>query len=153
MKSKRHDKIIEIIGRYDIETQDELIEKLKENGYDVTQATVSRDIKELKLVKAASEGSGYKYAVSVREDVKVSAKFTSIIAETVTSIDYAENLVVVKTFAGMAQAAAAAVDGMGWSEVVGSIAGDDTILIVMRSSDKALDITEKIKEIIKQRKK
>ncbi len=143
MKHKRHNKIIEIIGSYNIETQEDLIDKLRDNGLDVTQATVSRDIKELGLIKVSTKENKYKYAIpsmSTQESMRISIKYRNIIRETVIRVDYAENIVVIKTYAGMAQAAAAAIDGMDWDDVVGSIAGDDTILIIVRSSDKASEI-------------
>ncbi len=150
MKTKRQKKILEIISEHDIETQDELISKLKHAGYDVTQATVSRDIKELKLIKAATDDNTYKYVVSQAsgDDLRALTKYRSLLRDTVTSIDHAGNLVVIKTFSGMAQGAAAALDAMAVSEVVGSIAGDDTILAVMRSESEAEHFTVKLGEII-----
>ncbi len=156
MKNKRHAKIIDIITQYNIETQDELIEKLRECGFDITQATVSRDIKELKLIKTTSDDNRYKYAMSVQDDLKISEKYRKLIAECVLSVDYAGNLTVVKTYAGMAQAAAAAIDGMKWettgegidaSDLVGTIAGDDTVLLVMRDESKSVEISSRIKKI------
>jgi len=150
MKTKRQKKILEIISEHSIETQDELISKLRESGYDVTQATVSRDIKELKLIKAATDDNTYQYVVSQpqNDDLRVLSKYRSLLRDTVTNIDYACNLVVIKTFSGMAQGAAAALDAMSVSEVVGSIAGDDTILAVMRSEAEAAEFTVKLGEII-----
>ena len=137
MKKQRQKKILELIAQYNIETQDGLIEKLREVGFDVTQATASRDIRELNLVKVAADGNTYKYAESAKDDMKISVKYRNILKETLVSIDYACNSIVLKTYSGMAQAAAAAVDNMGWSEIVGSVAGDDTIIIVMRSDESA----------------
>lgn len=151
MKNKRHNKIIEIVGSYNIETQDELIDKLRDSGFDVTQATVSRDIKELGLIKAITKDNKYKYVVpstSTQESIRISIKYRNIIREAVIRVDYAENIVVIKTYAGMAQAAAAAIDGMGWEDVVGSIAGDDTILVIMRTPDKAQDICRRFKDTL-----
>ncbi len=147
MKYKRHNKIIEIITEYDIETQDELISKLREAGFDVTQATVSRDIRSLKLVKVSTPDHRYKYALSPRDDIHISAKYRNIIRETIIKVDFANNFVVLRTYAGMAQAAAAAIDGMGWSELVGSIAGDDTIFVMMRDNTGAIEFSEKLKQI------
>lgn len=149
MKYKRHNKIIEIISDYCIETQDQLIEKLKESGFDVTQATVSRDIRDLKLVKIAADDHTYKYALSSHDEMRISVKYRNIIKETVTKIDYTDKFVVLKTYAGMAQAAAAAVDGMGWNEIVGSIAGDDTIFVLMRDYETALEFVSKFRKILK----
>ena len=135
MKYRRHNKIIEIISEHDIDTQDELIIKLREAGFDVTQATVSRDIRDLKLVKISTPDHRYKYALSPRDDIHISAKYRNIIRETIIKIDFTNNFVVLRTYAGMAQAAAAALDSMGWTEIIGSIAGDDTIMLVVRSAD------------------
>ena len=135
MKQNRHDKILELISEHDIETQDELIRRLREFGFEATQATISRDIKKLKLIKVAGTGGQYKYAVSPESDGKSSAKYQNIIKETIVHMDFAENLVVLKTYPGMAQAAAAAIDAQKITGVVGSVAGDDTILVVMRSRE------------------
>ena len=148
MKQNRHERIIEIITSCDIETQDELLDKLKEDGFDVTQATISRDIKQLQLVKAAGQDGHYKYIASQHSGTKTALKFKTILKETVVKVDYAENLVVLKTYSGMAQAAAAAIDAMQMQDIVGSVAGDDTILIVMRSRDIAREFTEKYKEML-----
>lgn len=149
MKYKRHNKIIEIINENNIETQDELIEKLKESGFDVTQATVSRDIRELKLIKVSTDNNSYKYALSSPDTMKISVKYRSIIKETIVKVDYAGNFVVLKTYSGMANAAAAAIDGMGWNEIVGSIAGDDNIFILMRSEEIAAEFAAKFKTVLK----
>ena len=149
MKHRRHSKIIEIISKYDIDTQDELINKLSEAGFDVTQATVSRDIRDLKLVKISTKDHKYKYALSQRDDIHISAKYRNIIRETIIRVDFTNNFVVLKTYSGMAQAAAAAIDGMGWSEIVGSIAGDDTIFVLMRDSAAAIEFSEKLKQVAK----
>ena len=137
MKKGRQEKILELITKYEIETQDELIEFLGEEGYNVTQATISRDIRELRLTKVACGFGVYKYVVSTQESHSHSAKYLNILKETVITIDHAGNIVVVKTYAGMAQAAAAALDSMGWTEIIGSIAGDDTIMLVVRSVESA----------------
>ncbi len=149
MKYKRHNKIIEIINEYNIETQDELIAKLKKAGFEVTQATVSRDIRDLKLVKVATEDHKYKYALSARDEMRISAKYRNIIRETVVKVDYANNFVVLKTYSGMAQAAAAAIDGMGWNEIVGTIAGDDNIFVLMRDVETALELVGKFRHILR----
>ncbi len=148
MKKSRHDRILEVIAAHDIETQDELLEKLRHDGFDVTQATISRDIKQLQLVKVAGHNGHYKYAQSQHSGTKTALKFKTILKETVIRVDYAENLVVLRTYAGMANAAAAAIDAMQESDVVGSVAGDDTILIVMRSTAVAKDFTAKYKELL-----
>lgn len=147
MKYKRQKKILELIAEYDIETQDDLIERLRESGYDVTQATVSRDIRELKLVKTAMPDRRYRYEVAQYEGIEISTKYRNIIKETVIKVDYVGNMVVLRTYTGMAQAAAAAVDGMGWDEIVGTLAGDDTIFILMRDTAAAIGFAEKVSQI------
>lgn len=149
MKQKRHNKIIEIISKYDIDTQDELILRLSDAGFDVTQATVSRDIRDLKLVKISTPDHKYKYALSRKENIHISAKYKNILRETIVRVDYTNVFVVLHTYSGMAQAAAAAVDGMGWEEIVGTIAGDDTIFILMRDNSAAVGFSEKLKQIIR----
>lgn len=144
MKNKRQEKIIEIIESQVVETQEALQEKLRECGYDVTQATVSRDIKELRLTKVATRGNRYKYAVLDSDDPKQAAKFVFIMKETVLSVQSAQNLLVIKTFSGMAQAAAAALDNLFGTEVIGTIAGDDTIFAVTASSEDAATLQGKI---------
>ena len=148
MKNSRHAKILEIITEYNIETQDELINKLCESGYDVTQATVSRDIKQLQLVKIATEEGKYKYALPRRDDVTSGAKFKSILRDTATSIQNAENIVVIKTYPGMANAAAAAVDALAGDSIIGCIAGDDTIFIVVKNDDEAERVTLNLRTVI-----
>ncbi len=147
MKYKRQKKILELIAEYDIETQDDLIERLRESGYDVTQATVSRDIRELKLVKTAMPDRRYRYEVAQYEGIEISTKYRNIIKETVIKVDNVGNTVVLRTYTGMAQAAAAAVDGMGWDEIVGTLAGDDTIFILMRDTAAAIGFAEKVSQI------
>lgn len=148
MKQNRHERILEIIASCDIETQDDLLEKLKIDGFDVTQATISRDIKQLQLVKIATEDGHYKYAISQHSGTKTAMKFRTILKETIIRVDYGENIVVLKTYSGMAQAAAAAIDALQLSDIVGSVAGDDTIIIVMRSAQIAKDFSEKYKEYL-----
>ena len=135
MKQNRQSKILEIITENTIETQEQLIEKLEECGYNVTQATVSRDIRELRLTKISCGFGVYKYVISTQDVHTHSAKYINILKETIINIEHAGNLVVVKTYAGMAQAAAAALDSMEWTEIIGSIAGDDTIMLVLRSGE------------------
>lgn len=151
MKSARQKKILEIINKYEVETQDELIERLRESGFNVTQATVSRDIKEMKLVKIATFGNKYKYAQNTVEDSKPNAKFSNILRETVISVNYSNNIIVLRTYPGMANAAAAGIDAMHWNDVLGSLAGDDTIFIVIKSNDKAHELCERINQLIKSK--
>lgn len=149
MKAQRHAQIIDLIRQNDIETQEELTLKLKEKGFDTTQATVSRDIKELKLVKVPDDSGKYKYAVKATDDeIKVSAKFKTILEETVLRIDVSTSITVIKTFPGMAQAAASAIDNMNWGEIVGTIAGDDTIFVALRTTEDAVILRDKLKELL-----
>ncbi len=147
MKRRRHNKIIEIITEFDIDTQDELLAKLREAGFDVTQATVSRDIRDLKLVKISTKDHRYKYALSPHDDIHISTKYRNLIRETIVNVDHANNFVVLRTYSGMAQAAAAAVDGMGWSEILGTLAGDDTIFVMLKDNHAALELADRLKLI------
>lgn len=144
MKNKRQEKIIEIIENQVVETQEALQEKLRECGFDVTQATVSRDIKELRLTKVSARGNRYKYAVLDSDDPKQAAKFVFIMKETILSVQCAQNMLVIKTFSGMAQAAAAALDALLGAEIIGSIAGDDTVFAVTADNDEAQTLRQKI---------
>lgn len=145
MKNNRQKQILSLISEYEITTQEELIEKLRETGYNVTQATVSRDIKQLKLIKIQSDSDTYRYAESGAETgPAINAKYVNILAETVTGVDYAGHLVVVKTYNGMAMAAGAAFDGMRWNGILGTIAGDDTVFIAVRSESFAKEISQRI---------
>lgn len=149
MKYSRHAKILEIIDKYVIETQEELAEKLKELGMDVTQATVSRDIKELRLTKVMNQNGRYKYASITKAENVFSNRLLTIFTESFVSCDYANNIVVVKTLPGMAQAAAAAIDSLKLSDIVGTIAGDDTIMLVCRAEKIAEEIVEKFNKMTK----
>jgi transcriptional regulator of arginine metabolism len=150
MKFQRQLKILELIEKNPIETQDELSERLKSSGFDVTQATVSRDIKELRLVKILTESGRYRYAASTKETLSnISSKFRIIFKESVISVVCANNIVVIKTLAGMAHAAASAVDTMSWSDVIGSLAGDDTIFIIVRDEEGAVNLTEELNKMLR----
>lgn len=154
MKYKRQAKILELIGKYDIETQDDLAERLAESGFETTQATISRDIKQLKIFKSLTTDNKYKYTArgafeSDSKEHKTDAKFYNILQETITKIDTAKNLIVVKTYSGMAQAAAAAIDAIDYPEIVGTIAGDDTILLVFSTDENANFSAEKLHKIVK----
>lgn len=148
MKINRHAKIIELISKYNIETQEELAERLNEDGFSVTQATVSRDIRDLKLTKVPGENGRQKYAVIQKADNRMSEKYIRVLKEGYASMDMAQNILVIKTVSGMAMAVAAAVDAMNWHEVVGCIAGDDTIMCAVRSVDETIEVMEKIKKIV-----
>lgn len=148
IKAQRHSKIIEIIKEQDIETQEELAFMLKNAGFDVTQATISRDIRELKLTKVATNDGKQKYEIFLNDDGGTNEKLISIFKQGVASIDYAQNIIVIKTFTGMAMAVAVAIDSMKRSEIMGSIAGDDNIFCVVKNEEKAIKLTEKFKDII-----
>ena len=151
MKIKRHNKILEIIENYNIETQEELIEKLKFAGYEVTQATVSRDIKELNLVKIVSSNGEYKYAQNtIVEDTKATfTRFDYIFSESIKSVDYAQNIIVIKCHTAMAQAACEVFDNLHWDGVVGTLAGENTIFIVVRNEELAHNLCDKLRHYIK----
>ncbi len=149
-KYDRHAKIIELIGEYEIQTQEELVERLRAEQFDATQATVSRDIRELRLIKVMSGNGVYKYATTTTGSVSdIDAKLQIIFSESVTTIDYAQNIVVVKTLPGMAQAAASAMDAMEHDGVIGCIAGDDTVMVVIRDTKDAQKLTAKLKRLVK----
>lgn len=149
MKGNRHAKIVELIGKRDIETQEELANCLIEAGFQVTQATVSRDIRELKLSKIQTFEGRQKYTLLQQNTMELSDKFVRVIEDGVTSMDMAQNILVIKTVSGMAMAVAAALDAMEWKEVVGTIAGDDTIMCAIRSVEETKEVMEKIRRIIK----
>lgn len=148
MKLARHSKIIDLINQYDIETQEELAAKLQEAGFAVTQATVSRDIRELKLMKIAKPDGGSRYTVMGQRDSQNSEKYIRVLKDAFISMEMAQNILVIKTVSGMANAAGAALDNMNYSEVVGCIAGDDTIACINRSTDDTIILMDKIKKII-----
>ena len=149
MKSARHAAITQIIESRNIETQEELAAALQERGIRVTQATVSRDIKELHLIKVLSETGGYKYATLDKAEKGMNERFIRMFSESVLSAVCANNLVVVKTLAGSAHVAAEAVDTLRWPEILGSIAGDNTILVICRSNDDALQVVERFRNMMK----
>ena len=149
MKSARHAAITQIIESRNIETQEELAAALQERGIRVTQATVSRDIKELHLIKVLSETGGYKYATLDKAEKGMNERFIRMFSESVLSTVCANNLVVVKTLAGSAHVAAEAVDTLRWPEILGSIAGDNTILVICRSNDDALQVAERFRNMMK----
>lgn len=148
MKVNRHAKIVELINKYQIETQEELAEYLNQNGFSVTQATVSRDIRDLKLTKVQLENGHQKYAVLQINQNGLEEKYLRILRDGYVSMDMAQNILVIKTVSGMAMAVAASLDAMKWSEIVGCIAGDDTIMCAVRTVDDTIILMEKIKELI-----
>ena len=147
MKNKRQEAILELIERYEIQKQEELIRLLTERGFTATQATVSRDIRELKLMKGTGEGGVHKYVLPNRRQ-NVGPKFNSSLTESITKIDCAENLIVVKTYPGMAPAVASCIDTFNIHEIVGSVAGDDAVLVVVRSKEEALLLRDKLRKMI-----
>lgn len=145
MKSKRQTEILRIIEEVDVETQDQLLSELKARGVSSTQATISRDIKELHLIKELTSYGTYKYVVSGRKtSLNFAGRLRTIFKEGVTSFDRAQNIVVLKTMPGLASAGCAAIDGMEISGLVGSLAGDDTALLIMRDNEKAASFCEEI---------
>ena len=148
MKVSRHAKIIELIAQHDIETQEELAEYLNREGFKVTQATVSRDIRDLRLTKVAVDGSRQKYVVLAPEKDEMNEKYIRVLRDGYISMDMAQNILVIKTVSGMAMAVAAAVDAMKWHEVVGCIAGDDTIMCAIRTVEDTAAVMDKIRKIV-----
>lgn len=146
MKSKRHMKILEIIGSRDIETQEELAEALKAEGFDVTQATVSRDIKNLKLIKMQSSKGKSKYVVSTTDQKNIVDRLSSILSNTVLSVENVDKMVVIKTITGSAPIAAEAIDNLESSDIAGTVAGDNTIFILVRTLDSAEELVTKIRK-------
>ena len=148
MKIQRHAKIVELINKYDIDTQEELARRLKEAGFRVTQATVSRDIRELRLTKIAVNGGKQKYMVMNNQSSELDEKYLRILREGFLSMDMAQNILVIKTVSGMASAVCAAIDAMKMREIVGSIAGDDTIMCAIRTVDDTYAVMKKIRRIV-----
>ena len=147
MKVERHSKIVELIGKYEIETQEELADYLNQAGYQVTQATVSRDIRELKLSKVQGE-SGTQHYVVLQNHSSFSDKYIRILRDGFSSMDMAQNILVIKTGSGMAMAVAAALDAIHFHEIVGCIAGDDTIMCAVRSVDDTILVMDKIRKLV-----
>lgn len=148
MKAKRQEKIIEIIEKYDIETQDELAEKLSQAGFSTTQATISRDIRELKLTKLAYPGGRQKYIALKDREVHIDKKYKRVLGDAILTMEAAQNIIVIKTVTGMAMACATAIDSLGVSGILGTIAGDDTIMCIARDNHVATDVIEGIKKEI-----
>ena len=151
MKIQRHAKIVELINQYDIDTQEELARRLKEAGFRVTQATVSRDIRELRLTKIAVDGGKQKYVVMNTQSSELDEKYLRILRDGFVSMDMAQNILVIRTVSGMAMAVAAAMDALNWKEIAGCIAGDDTIMCAVRSVDDTILLMDKLKKLISAR--
>lgn len=149
MKGTRQAEILRIIAEVEVETQEQLLDELAQRGIQATQATISRDIKQLHLIKELTGQGTYKYVVSGRKaSLNIAERLRTIFRESVTSFDCAQNIVVINTMPGLASAAAAALDGMEISEMVGSLAGDDTAILIMRTTEDAEDFCNKIHEML-----
>ena len=148
MKTRRHARILDLIGEYPIETQDELLTRLKEEGYKATQATISRDIKDLRLVKTLGSDGKYRYVSPAKNSTDIRSNFSALFSTSVSSIDFAQNMVIIKTLSGMAQAVCAALDSVNYNSVLGTIAGDDTIFVVCRTDELAVNLTDELKKLI-----
>jgi transcriptional regulator of arginine metabolism len=148
MKISRQSKIIELINKYDIETQEELADRLMRDGYNVTQATVSRDIRELKLTKVSVDAGRQKYILLQKSEPGMSEKYTRVLKDGFVSMDMAQNILVIKTISGMAMAVAAALDALQLNSIVGCIAGDDTIMCAIRTVDDTVAVMEKLNKLI-----
>lgn len=148
MRYSRQNKILEVINNYEVETQEKLASLLKESGYDVTQATISRDIKELQLIKVLSSTGKYKYALGSSIETPISDRFVKIFKETIRSVSYSYNIIIVKTLSGCANAACEAIDSLNFPHVLGSIAGDNTIMIIADELDNVPILVQKFKDLL-----
>ena len=149
MKTQRQAKIMEIISNQDVETQEQLLDALRAAGFNSTQATISRDIKELRIIKELTNFGTYRYTTSTKEvSGSFSTRLNTIFRECVTGFDYAQNLMVIKTIPGLASAAGSAIDAMNMSVVIGTLAGDDTVLVVMRDTNAAAAFYGEIKNLL-----
>lgn len=148
MKRNRHDKIIELIAMHEVETQEQLAALLKDAGYDVTQATVSRDIRQMKLTKQVTESGKQKYVYTTADKDVMQDKYISVLKAGYLSIDTAQNILVIRTVSGMAMALAAAIDALEFPQIVGCIAGDDTIMMAIKSSEEAEKLMAEIKSMV-----
>ncbi len=149
MKTRRHQKIQQLIMNENIKTQEDLAQRLFEEGYNVTQATVSRDIKEMGLIKVMGTGDEYRYAIQGQKlPLSYSERLKRMCKEVVTSLDSSDNIIVVKTIPGNAQALALLLDNVGWNEVIGTVAGDDTIFMLVKPRDKTADVLQRITQMV-----
>ena len=148
MKVNRHAKIVELVSKYDIETQEDLADRLREEGFQITQATISRDIRDLKLTKVQSDKGRQKYVVMKATENVLREKYIRIMKDGFVSMDMAMNILVVKTVSGMAMAVAAAIDEMHWKEIVGCIAGDDTVMCAVRTIEDTVVVMDKIRKLV-----
>ncbi len=150
MKSERQARILELIAKFEIETQDDMMNRLREEGFAVTQATVSRDLRELQLTKSLTARGTYRYSVnSAKNSMRNKSKLSSAIADSITHVVYSMNNVVIKTYPGMAQAVASGIDAMNMQDILGSVAGDDTIIIITKNTESSAQIHERILEMMR----
>ena len=147
MKNNRQKKILELIERYNIDTQEDLLVYLRDAGYPATQATISRDIRDLKLVKAMTAEGTYKYVHATKREAPL-PRFNSALAESVVHVDAAGNMVVIRTYPGMAQPVASCIDAIGHAEILGCVGGDDTVIVVIRDAQKADEMCDKIRQML-----
>jgi len=152
MKIARHSKILEIIENNDVETQEELAGLLKKDGFNVTQATISRDIREMKLTKVLNEKGKQKYSAITGNDEGLSERLIRVFRDAVVKFDYAQNIIVIKTLDGMGMAVAVAIDNLKSGDIIGSIAGDDTVMCVARTHNQAVEFVQKLSHIIENGK-
>lgn len=148
MKLARHEKIMELIRQYDIDTQEELASRLNEAGFKVTQATVSRDIRALKMTKVAGKDGKSRYAILEEPARALGDRYTRVLCDALLSMETGQNLIVIKTVPGMAMGVAAALDALEWEEILGCIAGDDTVMCVARTSEQAEYVVEKLGNVL-----
>ena len=148
MKVARHEKIKELIQKYEIDTQEELAARLNEAGFRVTQATVSRDIRALKMTKVAGKNGRSHYAILKYFPSEIGDKYTRVLHDALLSIDQGQNLVVIRTVPGMAMGVAAALDALKWDEILGSIAGDDTVMCAAKNAEQAASVVKRLKSIL-----
>lgn len=150
MKTARQRKLIELIENNDIYTQEDLAKMLNDSGFDVTQATISRDLRDLNITKMSENGGQQKYVTVQEKKSQFNDKLLRVMKAGYISMDYAENIIVIKTSSGMAMAVAASVDALSWSEIVGVVAGDDTILCVIRHKEKVFEVMERLKKMLER---
>ncbi len=147
MKNNRQKIILELIEKYNIDTQEELLMRLREAGCVATQATISRDIRDLKLIKATTAEGIYKYIHPTKQKTPL-PRFNSALAESITHVDSAGNIVVIRTYPGMAQPVASCIDAMGHAEILGCVGGDDTVVVVIRNAEKSAELSNKIRQML-----
>ena len=149
MKSERHARILELVSKHEIETQEDMMTRLQADGFKVTQATVSRDLKELKLTKTLTARGTYRYAVNTARQHTGSIKFNNAMVDSISQVDYSLNNVVIKTYPGMANAVASGVDALNMHSILGCVAGDDTIIIITRDEESSAQISQTLTELMK----